>query len=289
MLDRLDAGQRRPAHPLGGRGVGGRRPAARGGDPDDPLELLLEEGRPGLAVDTPAVVGVHLDHIRALADLVAHRAHQVVPAVGRLGAEDRLEAWIEALGAVAAGGDDRPGRHLEARAGDDALVDRLLEADVRVAGALGAQVPLGGEPGEQGLARMDRGAGRAERQRLLEHLVVPGGLVVGVEEEVGVALDQPGQKCGAGQLDPPGAVRDRHRVGGPRGGDPLAVDDDHPAVVDRLAVEHPVGDQDGGGWLATGRALGGGEGARQDAGDGQDEQDGQGRVDRVHRDLRRGL
>ena len=46
-----------------------------------------------------------------------------------------------------------------------------------------------------------------QRQRLLEHLVVPGRLVIGVQQHVRVGVDQPRQQRRAGQVDRAGARR----------------------------------------------------------------------------------
>jgi len=48
---------------------------------------------------------------------------------------------------------------------------------------------------------MDRSPGDAQGLRLLEHLLVPRRLVVGVEKQVGVALDQAGKQSRAGEID----------------------------------------------------------------------------------------
>ena len=150
-------------------------------------------------------------------------------------------ARLEALGAVGAARDDRLGGDEQARAGDDALVDRLLQADVGEARALGAEVALGGEAGIERALGLDDGAGGAQRERLVQHLIVPQGLVVGMQEQVRMALDHSGHQRSAGEVD-------RARAGG-RGqvradrGNPVAVDQHRPALV-RLridAVEHPRG------------------------------------------------
>ena len=63
-------------------------------------------------------------------DLVADRADGLVDPGDFLRALRNRNAGLEALGPVGAARDDRLGRDEQARAGDDALVDRLLEADV---------------------------------------------------------------------------------------------------------------------------------------------------------------
>ena len=174
-------------------------------------------------------------------DLVAHRADGLVDPGDFLRALGHGDAGLEALGAVGAARDDRPGRDQQARAGDDALVDRLLEADVGEAGAFGAEVALGGEAGIERPLGLDDRAGGAQRERLVQHLIVPQGLVVGVEEEVRMALDHAGHQGRAGQVDDPGAGG-RGEVG-PGRGDPVAVDQHRPAFVRARidAVEHPRG------------------------------------------------
>jgi hypothetical protein len=65
----------------------------------------------------------------------------------------------------------------------------------------GAEVALGRETSLQRPLGLDDGARGAQRQRLVEHLIVPQGLVVWVEEEVRVALDQAGHQGCAGKVD----------------------------------------------------------------------------------------
>ena len=108
---------------------------------------------------------------------------------------------------IAARRDDGARDDDHARAGDDALLDRLLEADVGVARALGAEVAHRREAGEQRVARVVRRAGDAERERLVQHLIVPRRLVVRMQQQVRVPLDEPGQQRRAGQVD-------RRRAGG---------------------------------------------------------------------------
>ena len=88
---------------------------------------------------------------------------------------------------------------------------------------------------KRALGVVDR-AGGAQRQRLVEHLIVPQGLVIGVEEEVAVALDQPGHEGRAGKVDHPGAGGSGEI--GPGRDDAVAVDQHLPAGVHRIAVEH---------------------------------------------------
>ena len=201
VLDGLGAGENGAAHALGRGGVDRDRDAGALRGLHRELHFLEREGGMRAGPGAPAVVAVELDPIGAVADLVADHADERVDAVGLLGALGHAEFEREALGRVAAGGDDgaRGGEH--ARAGNDALIDGLLELDIGVAGALGAEVAHGGEAGHQGGAQMIDGAGGAQGEALVHHLVVPRGLVVGVEQNVRVAFDQAGQQGRAGQVD----------------------------------------------------------------------------------------
>ena len=175
------------------------------------------------------IVGVEFDDVRAAGDLVADRADDLVDAGDFLRALRDRDAGLEALGPIGAAGDDGLGRHQQARAGDDALVDRLLEADVGEARALGAEIALGGEAGDQRASALDDGARGAQRERLVKHLIVPQGLVVRVEEEVRMALDHSGHQRRAGKIDHARAGgRGEVRAGG---GDAVAVDQHRPAFV----------------------------------------------------------
>ena len=121
------------------------------------------------------------------------------------------------------------------------MVDRLLEPDVGKACAFRAEVALRGEAGFERAARMDDGACGAERERLMQDLIVPERLVVRVQEEVRVPLDHAGHEGGAGQLDGAGARGGREVR--PRRSDLVALYEYRPAFV-RLrvhAVEHASG------------------------------------------------
>jgi malate synthase len=85
------------------------------------------------------------------------------------------------------------------------------------------------------------GTGGAKRERLLQHLIVPARLVIGVEEEVGMALDHAGHQGHSGQVDHPDAGRSLDAGAG--GLDPVAADEDRPAGV-RPGVDS-VEDQSG--------------------------------------------
>ena len=70
-------------------------------------------------------------------------------------------------------------------------LDGLLQPDVGVAGALGAQIAHRREAGHRAWRAGDCVArATRQRERLVQHLVVPGGLVVGVQQQVRMALDQ---------------------------------------------------------------------------------------------------
>ena len=209
------------------------------------LHFVERKGGTRAGAGAPAIVAVELDPIGAVADLVAHHARQAVDAVGLFGALRHAPFEREALGRVTAGGHDgaRGGEH--ARTGNDALIDRLLEFDIGVAGALGAQIADGGEAGHQGGAQVIDGAGGAQRESFVRHLVVPRSLVVGMQQDVRVAFDQAGQQRGAGQVDDLGVGGVDGR-GGSGGLDAVAADAHGPAFVRGLAIEDAGGFEDGG-------------------------------------------
>jgi hypothetical protein len=96
-------------------------------------------------------------------DLIAHHARQAVNAIGFFGTLRHGPLQHEAFGTVSAAGNDSARRNQHARAGNDALIDGLLQLDVGVCGAFGPKVTNGGEPGQQGRAQMIGGARHPQR------------------------------------------------------------------------------------------------------------------------------
>ena len=104
--------------------------------------------------------------------------------------------------------------------------------------------------------RVRHRAGDAEAERLLQHLIVPQRLVVGVQEEMRVPLDEARDERRSRERDPLGAGRRRHARLGTHRLDPLPrTTTTHPRSgrVGR-AVPHGVGRQhDGAGGVGPGR------------------------------------
>ena len=104
---------------------------------------------------------------------------------------------------------------------------------------------------------MGDGAGIAETERLLEHLIVPQGFVVRMKEEVRMAFDQPRQErrarerypLGAGRRPDPGLGADRLDPGSPNHHDPAALRGLGDAIPHRVRGQH--------GHLGTVRHAGG--------------------------------
>lgn len=59
---------------------------------------------------------------------------------------------------------------------------------------------------------MNRRPGYTERFGFLQHLVVPGRLVVGMQQEVAVPFNEAGEQRHAGQFDAPGVGWDGERL-----------------------------------------------------------------------------
>ena len=80
-------------------------------------------------------------------------------------------------------------------------------------------------------------------QRLLQDLIVPKRLIVGVQEEVRMRVDQSRQQREAGEADGFGVAGCAHRARGANGGDAVALHEHDPARVRRFAarVEYAVG------------------------------------------------
>ena len=92
----------------------------------------------------------------------------------------------------------------QARAGDLAAIDGVAHGGVCGAGAFGAHVALGGEPGKEIVARGDGGRDGALRNRFCDCLQIFG---TGVEEEMDVRVNQAGEKSGVAEINNFGVVR----------------------------------------------------------------------------------
>src|SRR5205809_1410116 len=126
MLNWGDASQNRTPYSLAAARMCRHETAGAAGGLRGRLELLERERRLVLAVRAPPGIGVHLDPVRAVADLAPHRPDHPVDAVGLLGALRHLPARVESARPVGAGGDDRARDHEQARAKNNPLIDRLF-------------------------------------------------------------------------------------------------------------------------------------------------------------------
>src|SRR5262249_31668547 len=125
---------------------------------------------------------------------------------------------------------------------NDSLLYRLFEADISIAGALGSKVANRGEAGEQRVAEVVRSAGDPERQRFAGDLIVPDGFAVGMEEDVRVGFDQPGNQGCSGKLDNSSLPWGLHFGYRADCFDAVAVDQNGPTRMDlgRFTVEDAV-------------------------------------------------
>jgi hypothetical protein len=240
VLDSVNAGHDRAADALVAGRVRRDRAAGRMCGLHQGVELVLAEGGPGLAARAGAIVGIDLDPVGAGGGLLADGGHHLGVAAGLLRALRQVHVGAEALArAVGAGGDDGAGGHEQARARHDPLVDGALQAHVGVPGAFGAEVAQGGEAAHQGARGVTAGAERPVGGRLLQHLIVPQRLVVGVQQQVRVQLDQAGDQGLAGQGDDL-CVGRRGDLGlGPDRADLAGLDHDDPAPVRRRVPRAP--------------------------------------------------
>jgi hypothetical protein len=190
-------------------------------------------GVPGVvAGGQHAARGADLDHVGARADQLPHAAAHLVgpvddhrgPAGVGLQQRDRAATGAPAVG-VPAGLAEQRHRGEQPGAGDQAVGQRLLHAEV---GA--ARVAHGGDPGGQRRHHVPGGGIELVRERLVQQ---PERVDAG-EDQVHVAVDEPGQQGQAGQVHAVVAVQPRpdvddepvgHDDVGCRGLGPGAVDD----------------------------------------------------------------
>ena len=247
MLDGVHAGQDRAAHALVRFRMGGDLAAEVMGLGDGGGQFLLREGGQGLSVRPDLVVGIELDPVRTGGGLVADGGDDPLDAGGFLRALRQFgDGIVPPRRTIGPGRHDGPGHHVQSRSGGDTGLDGVLQRHVGIAGAFGSEVPQGREAGLQGVPGVVAGGEDPIGQGLLQHLIVPERLAVGVQEQVGVDVHQAGQQGRPRQPQGPGPAG-RNNVRAHRA-DGLPLHQYFPAGVRRpvLGGEHAIrGDEQG--------------------------------------------
>jgi hypothetical protein len=113
-------------------------------------QLLQRKGRNiiqnSVFPDSVAAVGIHFDPVRAVHDLFPHRFAGLIRAIHHLHAVRHRHIRRIAQQRVGSGHVQRSRHHDHPRPRYNAVVDRLLHIYIRIAGALGRQIPYGREP-----------------------------------------------------------------------------------------------------------------------------------------------
>ena len=180
VLNVFDPCHDRAPHPLWGGGVRHHSAPTRARRLNHRAKLGFAERRHGLAVWAPPIIGVHLDPVCTVCDLITRHANHILGSVRFLGPLRRFKRKVHAARRIGARRDNCTRRHQHPWAGNNPLVNGLLQPNVRVARSLGAKVANHRPAGHQRVARVVHGARGAQGEWLLEDLVVPRGFVVGV-------------------------------------------------------------------------------------------------------------
>ena len=142
---------------------------------------------------------VNFDEVRAFFELLADYGDEFGGIVGVGGVGEDVLLRVVADGVfVAAENVDGVAADAQARAGNLAVIDGVADGGVRGAGAFGAHVALGGEAGEEVVARGERGDDGALRDGFFHGLQI---FRAGMEEEVDVRVDEAGEQGGVAEVD----------------------------------------------------------------------------------------
>src|SRR4051812_17228154 len=146
---------------------------------------------------------VNLDPVCAMVELFAGCLTSLDRTIDNLHTLGHFQLGRVAFERVPTGGGDRTGRYEKAWAGNVSAINRLLNADVTVAGAFGLHVAKRGETLVQRPLCRNRRAGGAERQRILQDVGVVTAFRwnFALEEYVGMRIDKAGQNGGRGKID----------------------------------------------------------------------------------------
>jgi len=175
-------------------------------------------------------------------NLVAHRTHQAIDAVGFLDTLRHAPLQREALRRIAPRDPNRLCRRQNPRARNDALLNRLLQLHIGIARAFRTQVAHRREPGHQSRATVVYRTRRTQPQALMRHLIHPRRLAVGMQQHVRVALNQPRHQSHAGKLNHRRAGRIHTRRRASRV-DPVTLYAHRPPRVHGFAIEDARGPQ----------------------------------------------
>jgi hypothetical protein len=129
-----------------------------------------------------------------MSNLVADDAGERVNAVRLFGPLRDAPFQREPFRRIAACRDNRASGTQDARSRNDAVPDRLPQLDIGIARPLGAEIANGREAGFERAPEMVDRSGRTQGETFAQHLIVPLRLVVGVQEDVGVPLDEAGRQ-----------------------------------------------------------------------------------------------
>jgi hypothetical protein len=249
VFDGSDPGHYGAAHAFSGGGVGNDLPAAAVGDFYHQFQFALRVGRLGHFVGAPTIVGIDVDDICSPPDLVANDAGELIESIGSFRAEGYRNVVGKAFRALATGGHHCLTGHDHARPLDDAFFDGFLQSDVDVAGAFRAKIMDGDEAGTNRFSCMDAPSNGALGVRFFEHLVVPVGFVVRVEQEVAVTFNHAGQEGAVGEVERGAACGDIDVLLDVKGRDLIVQKEDDLAFLKILAVEYAGGADQGAGFL----------------------------------------
>ena len=239
VLDRVAAAVESPVQPDPAVGMAGDLAAPAVGLVDDGLELL--DGQRGLrdevsgSVDPRTVRHVDLEPVGAVGELLARGLARLDRPVDQLGALGHVELRGVSLQRIAARGRDRSRDHEHPRPRDVAPLDRLLDADIAVAGALGLDVADGREALIERPPGRDRRARRPQGRALLQQLCVVPSLFgnLSLQEDVRVCVDEARKHRRPREIDHGCARRNSGRQPVVHALDAVAANDDRLVVPRR--------------------------------------------------------
>src|SRR4051812_26695872 len=146
---------------------------------------------------------VHLEPVGAMVQLFARGLTGFDGAVDDLHAFGNGDFGRIAFEVVAAGGGNTSGYDKHTRAGNDAFVDCLFNADVAVTSAFGFDITNRGEALFECAMRGNNGARGAVSKRMLEQLRVIStlGRIFALQKDVSVRVNEAGEHGGTRKID----------------------------------------------------------------------------------------
>src|SRR5512133_563344 len=153
-----DSRQHGSAHPFCSCGMGRDEAPTPCRSLNQDIQLVLSKRWSRLTIRPPPIIGVHLDPVGTVSNLVSHNPRHLLRSGCFLRALSRIKGIVAAAGPIAAGCHDGAGYGDETGARHDPRIDGTLQLDVIIRRSFGTKIALSGNTSAERRGRAGYGA-----------------------------------------------------------------------------------------------------------------------------------